>query len=55
MNENDETTPKERVIAQLSMMIESMENMPTHALLAPITHYDLLSVLTLLRDALKAL
>ena len=54
VNENNETTPRERVIAQLSMMIESLENLPPHALVAPISHYDYLSLLLLLREALKA-
>lgn len=42
------------VAASLSMIIESYQNLPDHALDAPISHRDYLSLLTLLREAFKA-
>lgn len=45
---------KEELLKELSIMIENIEKLPPHALLAPINHYDLASALMLLLAILRA-
>lgn len=56
-NNNPTYNPKnitnKELIEMLDAMIKSYENLPQNALLQPITHYDLLSLMLLLSEILK--
>ncbi len=49
-----EPTKKEKLLDILNEMIKSYENLPDHAMMAPITHYDYVSLLMLFRELFKA-
>lgn len=46
-------TKKEKLLEILEEMIKSFENLPQHAMGAPITHYDYLSLMFLIRELFK--
>jgi len=46
---------KKELLGMLSDMINNIENLPQHAALAPITHYDFASALLLISELFKAL
>ena len=45
---------KDDIILMVDEMIKTFENLPQHALMTPISHYDHLSLLILLSAALKS-
>ncbi len=45
---------REDLLKMLDGMVESIENLPSHAMSTPINHYDLISVLMLLSSILKS-
>lgn len=45
---------REDLIGDLEYKIECIKNLPPKAMQTPVTHYDLLSTLSLLRDILRA-
>lgn len=45
---------KAEVLEQVDMMIKAIENMPSHGLHQPVTHYDLLSILIVVSASLRA-
>lgn len=56
---DDDTAPlgkqkKEMLIAMLDEMIKNVEGLPSEAMLAPVTHYDYLSLMLLLSSILKS-
>jgi hypothetical protein len=51
----DETKPsKQELIAILDELIQGMENLPPHALVMPITHYDHWQLMILISQIFKA-
>ncbi len=46
---------KKELLGMLSEMIKNIENLPQHAALAPITHYDFASALLLVHTVFSAL
>ena len=54
MIQNDIKKPdKEALISMLDEMIQSFDNMPPHAMVTPINHYDLSSLMILLSALFK--
>ena len=53
----EETVPlkpeKKDVLASVEHMLESMETLPQHAMMQPVTHYDYYSLLLLLSATLR--
>ena len=53
MEEKDISETKEELLGMLSQMINSYENLPINAMLEPVTHYDLCSLMMLLKAILS--
>jgi hypothetical protein len=51
---NDSKTNKAHLILMLEQMIKGYENLPSQAMLAPVTHYDLRSSLILILELFRA-
>lgn len=49
-----EKNKKEKLLEILEEMIKTYENLPQHAMGTPITHYDYVSLLLLVRELFKA-
>lgn len=49
-----EMSKKDKLMEILNEMIKTYENLPEHAMMAPITHYDYVSLLMLFRELFKA-
>jgi len=49
-----EKTKKEQLLDILQEMITTFENLPQHAMATPITHYDYISLLLLMKELFKA-
>lgn len=52
--EEKETTKKEELLKILDEMINTYENLPQHALITPVTHYDFTSLLLLVRELFRS-
>jgi hypothetical protein len=46
---------KKELVGAVEDMIKNYENLPQHAMLVPITHYEVLSMLYLLRSILDCI
>lgn len=51
-NEN-ELPPKESVKKEIDIMLENINRLPEHALMTPLNHYDLMSLLLLFKGFLR--
>ncbi len=51
---NEKRPTKEELITMLEEMIKNIESLPSHAMTAPITHYDLCSSLLLIASIFRA-
>lgn len=49
-----EKPKKEELMQMLTEMINSYDRLPQHALISPITHYDMLSLLLLLSGLFRS-
>ena len=54
MDELPEKPKKTQLLDMLDEMIKSYDRLPQHALISPISHYDLLSALLLISEILKS-
>lgn len=45
---------KQELLQMLGEMVNSYERLPQHALITPVTHYDLLSVLLIVCELFRA-
>ena len=52
-DESQEKPNKQQLMQMLSEMIDSYERLPQHALITPVTHYDLLSVLLIVCELFR--
>lgn len=52
--ELQEKPSKKDLLDMLDEMIKNYENLPPHAMISPITHYDLAAALMLLSSILRA-
>lgn len=52
--ESQEKPNKQQLMQMLTEMVDSYERLPQHALITPVTHYDLLSVLLIVCELFRA-
>jgi len=52
--DNDKPITKEELVSMLSEMAKSYENLPQHAMMQPVTNYDLASSLLLVSEVFKS-
>jgi len=54
MSDEIEKPNKQELILMLDEMIKNVENLPRHAMMTPITHYDYCALMILLSSIFKA-
>lgn len=54
MSDEVDKPNKQDLIDMLDEMIKNIENLPSHAMMTPITHYDHCALMILLSSILKA-
>ncbi len=53
MTDDEKKSTKKELLEALEQMIQNMENLPMGAMLSPVNHYDLVSVLILFSSLYK--